>query len=282
MEWLSNAPKSEHANAVKIMSLPNTDESPINWFIHLNGEEKGPFSTSEVRSQIRSGGVDETTLIWQEGWEGWKTLASIPELAEMPPAAALASKAHEVIGTFKLWCMEMVRSIVQDVNSAKKEGWLRHDQGTSSDVKRVPSDDGSGVDCSNYEVTSSTPWTALSPPAKRLLVKFAVVGCSLLMVMFLLSSGDESNEVGKTDPEAYFAATARGAQDEMRRNDGKPCRVCNGAGHGKLGRCRSCYGQGTVTTPSGYAMVCSQCGGRGLVPDTCGACGGTGVFRSPY
>lgn len=265
------------------MPLSNTDESPRNWFIHLNGNEKGPLRTSEVQRLIRSGGVNDETLIWQEGWEGgWKTLKSIPEFSETPAVNPLALVAGGIVAAFKLWSTNMLRSIAQDANSVRNEGWRRHTQGAMSDKKGGAPDDGPEVELSNYEVTSSTPWTALTPPATRLLVKFSVAGCALLMAIFLLSSGDEPNEASRTDPEAYFAATARGAQDEMRRNDGKPCRVCSGSGHGKLGRCRSCYGQGTVTTPSGYAMVCSQCGGRGLVPDTCGACGGTGVFRSPY
>lgn len=117
-----------------------------------------------------------------------------------------------------------------------------------------------------------------------------VVSAGAIMGLKSLAGGGDSLRSGKYDAEAAFGQEATRLQGVMRDNDGKPCRVCDGAGYRGQTGCPDCKvgfgddfsGQGTVTTPSGYVMACSRCKGSGLVPATCSACGGTGVFRSPY
>lgn len=62
-----------------------------------------------------------------------------------------------------------------------------------------------------------------------------------------------------------------------------PCRQCRGTGKKVLaGFCSNCQGRGTVQTPSGFVMACSQCGGSGNGVYPCDVCKGTGVTRRRF
>lgn len=127
-------------------------------------------------------------------------------------------------------------------------------------------------------------------PMMTIVVLLVMVSAGAIIGLKSLAGGDNSVRSGKYDVEAAYGQEAARLQGIMRDNDGKPCGVCNGAGYRGRTGCPDCMvgfgenfkGQGTVRTPSGYVMVCSRCKGSGLVHQTCGACGGTGVFRSPY
>lgn len=119
--------------------------------------------------------------------------------------------------------------------------------------------------------------------------KWAIPGCAVLGLVLMVSLCTNNSKPEKYDAEAAYGQEAERLQGIMRENDGKPCRVCNGAGNRGRTGCPDCKvglddfkGQGTVRTPSGYIMACSRCQGSGTVPLTCNACGGTGNFRSPY
>lgn len=112
--------------------------------------------------------------------------------------------------------------------------------------------------------------------------KLVIAGCIILGLVLVFSFSGGSPRSGKVDSESEFRDVAQRNQNIMRENDGKACRVCGGSGSKSKAKCSSCYGQGTVRTPSGYVMVCSSCQGSGWVPEACSACGGTGVFHSPY
>jgi hypothetical protein len=190
------------------------------WHIHLEGETKGPLTTSETKTLLHARKARGETSVWQEGWPAWRTVAEVPDLAWPIPEPAIG---------------ESVADLVLDI------------------VGRIP-------------------------------LKWKIAGCGTLFVtvIIMLSSGGESRHSVTNDPEAGFREIANIGQDELRRNDGKPCRICKGSGYGSTARCRQCAGEGTTMTPSGYTMLCTSCGGKGRVPAACGTCGGSGVFRSPF
>jgi hypothetical protein len=49
----------------------------MKYYIVINGEQKGPFSIDELRSQ----GITPETLVWKEGYAGWVKAGSVPELS---------------------------------------------------------------------------------------------------------------------------------------------------------------------------------------------------------
>lgn len=58
------------------------------WYFSSDGEQKSRVTEDEIKSLIREGRINETTLLWTEGFASWKPLSEIDELAnssEMPP-----------------------------------------------------------------------------------------------------------------------------------------------------------------------------------------------------
>lgn len=74
-----------------------------------------------------------------------------------------------------------------------------------------------------------------------------------------------------------FGNSSSGAQAGQAQ---RKCFLCNGSGRGSGSlACFRCSGAGTKTTPSGYEVVCTGCGGSGRTSETCRACGGSGHSR---
>lgn len=128
--------------------------------------------------------------------------------------------------------------------------------------------------------------TPASPPpaSQRGNTKWMIAGAIALLLVAVLFSSNRSNTSHETTDAAEIGASFGNltSLNEMpgSRSDGV-CGRCNGRGRSgyDLLSCPSCSGQGTRTTPSGYATVCSGCGGSGRIPMTCEVCGGTGRSR---
>jgi hypothetical protein len=59
-------------------------------FVHRNGQQLGPFSESDIRTQLASGAISPADLVWWEGQAGWVPLSRTPyAAASVPPAVPL-------------------------------------------------------------------------------------------------------------------------------------------------------------------------------------------------
>lgn len=69
---------------------------PVDYYLHLNGEQAGPYSESDVMSFVASGQVDKSALAWREGMAEWQpieaviTLCHPPERTPTPASQAVA------------------------------------------------------------------------------------------------------------------------------------------------------------------------------------------------
>ena len=116
-----------------------------------------------------------------------------------------------------------------------------------------------------------------------------LVGAGLVVYFFVLvcqayffPSSPEPSAQPTVSAEDQFQTWSNQLDGEFRKLNGSPCQICNGTGHNpKMSQCRTCYGRGTLTTPSGYAMICQDCAGRGLRYETCDTCSGSGKFTYP-
>jgi hypothetical protein len=52
----------------------------MQFYIHRNGQQLGPFSADQVRSHLLSGTFSSTDLAWHEGASGWAPLTSFPDI----------------------------------------------------------------------------------------------------------------------------------------------------------------------------------------------------------
>ena len=57
----------------------------MDYYLHLNGEQAGPYSESDVMSFVASGQVDKTALAWREGMAEWQPIEAVITLG-YPPA----------------------------------------------------------------------------------------------------------------------------------------------------------------------------------------------------
>jgi hypothetical protein len=61
----------------------------MNIFVHRNGQQLGPFSETDIRTQLASGAISSADLVWWDGQPGWVPLSQSPYAAvSVPPAAA--------------------------------------------------------------------------------------------------------------------------------------------------------------------------------------------------
>ena len=59
----------------------------MDFLIHHDGREIGPYSESEVRSRLISGAIVSSDLAWHEGAPDWAPLSSFPRFATKPRPA---------------------------------------------------------------------------------------------------------------------------------------------------------------------------------------------------
>jgi len=64
----------------------------MEWFYVVDGEKQGPVSKADIQGLIKARKIDGDTLVWREGMEDWKPLAS---LSRKSPEPELKSKAGE-------------------------------------------------------------------------------------------------------------------------------------------------------------------------------------------
>lgn len=61
-------------------------------WIAEGGRTRGPFTLAEVERMAREGRIGPQTMVWREGWPGWKPAAEDPQLAALVAAAAPAPR----------------------------------------------------------------------------------------------------------------------------------------------------------------------------------------------
>jgi hypothetical protein len=278
------------------MSSPDPIESVPNWFIHLEDKPEGPCTPEQILEHIRDGRANAETKVWCEGWENWKPAGESEEFAvlfesdkaNVTPNGPVDSwhlvEDDEAIGPFST--ADLVSRISTGAVSSQrwvlKSGWEQWRQVVTVEEFRhllptgLPAVAGDKAEMPNKSASRKLKWIGGS-----------VAGLFVFLWMF---SGGEGSPSGKQTPEEAFMEIARQGEQRMKDADGKPCSLCRGSGRtGKLDGCPDCKDPtsfdplrrsfGTRTTPSGYVIVCTTCAGKGLVPEVCSSCRGSGVFR---
>jgi hypothetical protein len=73
----------------------------MEFLIHRDGRDLGPYSESEVRSRLISGAISLTDLGWHEGATDWKPLSSFEQFAtsyrQKPPPIPVAKPAESSV-----------------------------------------------------------------------------------------------------------------------------------------------------------------------------------------
>src|SRR5260221_4662987 len=56
--------------------------SPEIFYLHLEGEQRGPYSIPHIDHMLNSGLIPEETLYWREGLEQWQPVTSLAQLCK--------------------------------------------------------------------------------------------------------------------------------------------------------------------------------------------------------
>lgn len=60
----------------------------MQWYYAREGQQLGPVSAAEFDALVRSGQIDDATLVWREGLTQWQPYSSLREPASGPPVLA--------------------------------------------------------------------------------------------------------------------------------------------------------------------------------------------------
>ncbi len=74
------------AQAFGVKSKGGSDEPA--WFIHVNGEERGPLGTAAVKDALAAGTMQYGDWIWRPGMQDWAQILSVDQFAAREPEKA--------------------------------------------------------------------------------------------------------------------------------------------------------------------------------------------------
>ena len=58
----------------------------MEYYLHLNDEQRGPYTLGQLQSMWRAGSITGNTLFWQDGRSNWVPLSAILHILEPPPS----------------------------------------------------------------------------------------------------------------------------------------------------------------------------------------------------
>ncbi|MEO2048103.1 MAG: DUF4339 domain-containing protein [Pirellulales bacterium] len=129
------------------------------WFLNQGGENLGPFTVEEVRSQITSGTVSRDALAWKEGTPDWSAVLEVfPELKQ---------------------------PIMQPSDSGELSNASRH----------TKSDDGTGNAAFIGLILMSRPWTLFL--AITFITLFSLAGVGAITALVIGIAADTSSDVAE-------------------------------------------------------------------------------------
>ena len=80
------------------MGAPAASTTGKKWYLHLNGQNAGPFSLEDLKGKIKDGSLTAFTPVWTEGMAGWEKAQNVGETQGLfggGPPAGPQKGAHE-------------------------------------------------------------------------------------------------------------------------------------------------------------------------------------------
>lgn len=75
---MANAPGTVMDDSPEIASEISPLETP-SIFLHVEGEQRGPFTLSQVQAMLRLGSIESDALYWSEGMSEWENIADLSD-----------------------------------------------------------------------------------------------------------------------------------------------------------------------------------------------------------
>ena len=254
------------------------------WHYYDGKNTVGPFDEATMQKLIVSGMIGGDTQVSQNSGD-WTRLADTNLKVYLPGLQKWFYRQGEsAVGPFD---QETIKNLI-------RSGIL----GAASEVRRDGESEWRKIYATPLAGLISLPPSLPTPGAVKrsrlgsfitfmnrgsFKIRCAKWGGLMFVVWFAISTLSHSGTTQeKTDYQG--GGVVRSSYSDMssppaRTSNSGVCEFCNGTGHSRdYYQCVRCSGRGTITTPSGYEMACSDCGGTGRT-DKCIACGGTGKSR---
>ncbi|MGB3051463.1 MAG: GYF domain-containing protein [Polyangiales bacterium] len=83
-----------NANAVNQAIATSDRGGEAVWYIVIDGEQKGPLAPIELSQLFAKGSVGLESYVWNEGFDDWRVVSDVPEIAQLFGGAAARSKSQ--------------------------------------------------------------------------------------------------------------------------------------------------------------------------------------------
>lgn len=207
------------------------------FYVHQDGHQSGPFTRSQLQSMWEQGILNASATFWTEGMADWARLSDLCEGMATSPELRAPKNPATVKG----------KSVVPRWLSL--EGFRQFLNRRESRRTRI--------------IIASA---------------FLLVVAGSAIAYF--APTDSPSETTMTESEIEAAAIRSLMNLAPRSGSGSggggtfPCGDCSARGWSIFPACPACRGNGTIVSPTGFAVACNRCGGSG--GSTCSSCGGSG------
>ena len=73
------------------------DHPTMDYYLHLHGEDRGPFTLSQLQNMWKAGTITKQTIFWTEGMVNWEPLLRIIRLLEPPTIPPAPPAVRQVV-----------------------------------------------------------------------------------------------------------------------------------------------------------------------------------------
>lgn len=63
----------------------NQAEAGVEWYTAADGKQSGPYAFAELVQRVRDGLTQPRHYVWRDGYDGWKRVRDVPDLAQLLP-----------------------------------------------------------------------------------------------------------------------------------------------------------------------------------------------------
>lgn len=83
----------------------NQADAGVEWYTAADGKQSGPYAFGELVQRVRDGLTQPRHYVWRDGYDGWKRVRDVPDLAQLiphekkrpPPPPPVAVESNNVV-----------------------------------------------------------------------------------------------------------------------------------------------------------------------------------------
>jgi len=101
--------------------------TPEVFYLHLCGEQRGPYTVLQIDHLLNSGLIAEETLFWREGLEQWQPVTDLVNKRRLPNRWRRAALALALLGPFALFAWFFGPTLIEGWNETTATAFTLED-----------------------------------------------------------------------------------------------------------------------------------------------------------